>query len=190
MSDLWYQPGAQAKDLAIDTCTIFHARVGVWMMAFCFRRKTDGKIERRVVGVNPNGDFQADRQAWGLKRVHAGRWQISPSIQTIDRVRDKSAPEGYRDIETWHETPAINGVPEDEPWCVVGAFRCADLLQAREQDVIDAAIDWAGARKYTTQSDVGEKAEALYQCVQRLEGTAGFSSFGRMMQRFERRGRQ
>lgn len=127
MSDLWYRARANAKDLAVGECTIFCARPGLWMLAFCFRRKTDGKSERRVIGIEPNGEFQQSRQSWGLKRVEAGKWQVSPSIQTIDRVPDESKTPPWRDEETWHETPAINGVPEDEPWCVVGAFACRSV---------------------------------------------------------------
>lgn len=127
MSDLWYCPDAQPKDLAVGTCTIFLARPGVWMLAFCFRRKTDGETERRVVGIEPNGEYRASRQSWGLKRVEAGKWQVAPSIQTIDRVPVEGTNPPWKDIETWHETPAINGVPEDEAWCVVGAFKCGNV---------------------------------------------------------------
>lgn len=130
MSDLWYRARTDSKNLGINECTIFLARPGVWMMGFCFRRKTDGKIEKRVIGVEPNGEFRKERLSWGLKRIEAGRWQVSPSIQCVDRVRDKESRAGYRDIETWHETPTINGVPEEEPWCAVGAFACAGTIDA------------------------------------------------------------
>jgi len=123
MSDLWYRPRADVKELQVDECTIYLGRPGLWLLAWRFRRKTDGKPERRVIPVSPNEGPQAG-PTWGLKRIEAGRWQISPSIQCIDRVVADDDPKNYKDVETWHETPAINGVPEDEPWCTVGAFLC------------------------------------------------------------------
>lgn len=101
--------------LAIGECCIFnHAAAGhppVWIMAWRFTRTTDGKPEVRHLPVNPNGDHVLGG-AWGLRPLGGGRWQIAPSIRCLEQRGDAPGEE----IETWHETPVIEGVPDDEPW--------------------------------------------------------------------------
>ena len=63
----------------------------------------------------------AAEHSWGLRRAGPGRWQVEPSIKCLDRIRDPADPTKSKEIEVWHETPAVVDVPEDEPWSVAAA---------------------------------------------------------------------
>lgn len=110
------------SNLQPGECTIYQppGSEGHWYMRFCFYRTTDGKPEIRLLPVNPNGGPEKQHHSWGLKRTAIpGRWQIAPSIQCLEQRRHPDFPddpEKYVRIETWHQTPAIVGVPDSEPW--------------------------------------------------------------------------
>jgi hypothetical protein len=88
-------------------------------MRWRFYRTTDGKTETRLIPVNPNGGPEDTHHSWGLTRVGPGRWQVAPSIQCLERRPHPNHPGDrtkYIQVETWHRTPAIVGVPDTEPW--------------------------------------------------------------------------
>ncbi len=128
MSELRYRSDLgeqQLSQLRENECTIFK-KAQWWILAFCFRRTTDGKTEYRVVPVTPGGDPTPGVPTggwgtWGLRPVPgaAGRWQITPSLACMVRIHDPVDPSKHIDIEVWHQTPAIIEVPDGEPWTTV-----------------------------------------------------------------------
>lgn len=123
MSELRYRVGLGAPNvhpdnfgLEVGECCVFnHAATGkpaIWIMAFRFIRSTDGKPETRHIPAAPGLPYAGGSAPWGLERAGANRWQISPSIQCWERVGGRDG----KDVELWHETPAIVNVPEGEPW--------------------------------------------------------------------------
>jgi len=121
MRDLQYRVGIGFKtELEVGECTIYRhdastPEAPVWIFAFRFTRNTDGKPETRRLPINPGTDAPGDpSRGWGLKRVSAGRWQVTPSIKCLERV---VGDDGKKvDVETWHDNVEIVGVPDDEPW--------------------------------------------------------------------------
>jgi len=111
--------GVTAKKLAENECTIFRGHgpgEGPWMLRFCFRRVTDGKLESRAIPVYPNADQQSG--GWGLKRVDGG-WQVAPSIACSNREPDGDFQDDRskdKVTEVWHQTPLLVEVPDGEPW--------------------------------------------------------------------------
>ena len=119
MSELRYRKDVARGDLQENECTIAPVGNGLAMMTYCFRRVTDGKLERRTLPVHPNGDAGDTEHSWGLRPVDpkgSGRWQIAPSIRCMERIRDSADPKKDIDVEVWHETPTIINVPDGEPW--------------------------------------------------------------------------
>ena len=116
MSELLYVVGGARETLQLGQCYIREGSSERWFMVFSFVRTTDGKTEQRTIPVNPNGDALTTEKGWGLKRIGHDRWQISPSIKCSDRIPDPADLEKDIDVEVWHETPAIAGVPNTEPW--------------------------------------------------------------------------
>jgi hypothetical protein len=126
--NLAYRSGAMPDDLAIDECTIRHARdttTGVtwWLLWFYVRRDTDGEPEVFAVPVNPGGGFAESGlpggRTWGLTRSLPGVWQVSPSINVLD-VDDRQVHMGVQPGKSslWHQTPTLLNVPAGEPWMV------------------------------------------------------------------------
>jgi hypothetical protein len=113
VSDLLYRAGVLRADLGESECTIA-GQGGPWLLSFCFRRKTDSKLETRVIPVNPNGVQGGPFRAWALTKVGPGRWQLFPSIKCLEQDADG------KDIETWHEQPCLIEVPDDEVWTHAG----------------------------------------------------------------------
>jgi len=115
MSELQYRAGVNRNELKAGECVIFRSGDdGPWLFAFSFVRLTDGKPEIRIIPVTPNGEAQPlPHHTWGLQRAGSSRWQITPSIKCLDRVPN---PQKDMEVEVWHETPAIVGVPDTEPW--------------------------------------------------------------------------
>jgi hypothetical protein len=108
------------SDLALDECTIRSTRNAegrAWWQLWTYVLRADtGEPFYVGVPVNPNGPYvevgPSGRRTWGLTRVAANEWQVSPSI---DVVGDE-LPGGGRKPSPWHQTPAIVGVPEGERW--------------------------------------------------------------------------
>jgi hypothetical protein len=125
MTDLRYVPGASHDGgvtkhaLADNECTIFcsggDARFK-WYLRICYRQKTDGELAECAVPVFPNADAPEGKPGWGLKRVKDGCWQVSPSIKITTSRPDPSDPSRQQEVELWHETPVVVGVPEEERW--------------------------------------------------------------------------
>lgn len=125
MSELRYVPdashdgGVHRLSLEENECTIFRSDGDPrfrWHLRIRHRRKNDGRLTDTAVPVFPNEDAPKNKPGWGLKRVEAGRWQVSPSILVSTREPDPNDPSKHRDVELWHETPAIVGVPDGERW--------------------------------------------------------------------------
>jgi hypothetical protein len=114
-----YSAGIGPDVLAPGECAIGKDENGTWL-AFSFTRTTDGKPEtRRIpihVGGPPTHNVEGKGGAWGFTRVSPGVWQVSPSIQCLEQRRDPNDPTKHVDVETWHETPQVVDVPENEPW--------------------------------------------------------------------------
>jgi hypothetical protein len=120
---LVYRPVA-IGDLAESECVIRSTRDSkgrVWWQLWAWvRRAGSGELFYVGVPVNPNGPYlesgPSGRRTWGLTRVDASDWQVSPSI---DVVGDE-LPDGTRGPSLWHETPRIVRVPDGERW-ITGA---------------------------------------------------------------------
>lgn len=127
---LKYRSHAQIEDLAVGECTMHRASNSGpgrwWMLWFHVLRDSDGQPETFAVPVNPRGaysDAGPGGRTWGLTLPDASQypaaggtfnWQISPSINVLN---DRDAIDGTHDQPSlWHQTPAIVGVPFDEPW--------------------------------------------------------------------------
>jgi hypothetical protein len=127
---LKYKSHAMIEDLAIGECTLHRASgsgaARWWQLWFHVLRDSDGQPETFCVPVNPGGEFSESGpggRTWGLTCPDASQyeiapgtrnWQISPSINVLD---DRDAAAGTHEHPSlWHQTPALVGVPIDEPW--------------------------------------------------------------------------
>lgn len=130
MTILRYKPHARIDNLAVGECTLHRASnsgaARWWLLWFHVLRDNDGVPETFAVPVNPGGTYLENGpggKTWGLQQPEASpyeiaqgtrNWQISPSINVLD---DRDAVAGTHQYPSlWHQTPAIVGVPEDEPW--------------------------------------------------------------------------
>lgn len=122
--NLTYRAHALIEDLQPGECTVHRAGLATgarwWNLWFYVARETDGVLEDYVVPINPGGGYVENGpggRTWGLTKTAAGIWQVSPSIDVKQDSRDShpgtSSPQGR---SAWHQTPAIVGVPDGEPW--------------------------------------------------------------------------
>lgn len=111
-----YSAGVAPDVLSPGECAIGKsAPGGTVYLAFCFTRVTDGKPETRRIPIHVGGT--PDNDGWGFTLVVPGVWQVTPSIKCSERLHnDPSDSAKYEDVEVWHETPQVVGVPDDEPW--------------------------------------------------------------------------
>jgi hypothetical protein len=128
MTELRYRAHADPTDLAPGECTIrsaahYDGRAGRWwMLWFCVLRESDGQPEVDAVAVAPGGVYceqGVGGRTWGFKHDGPGRWQVSPSIHVLeqDPTVPQPGPDGKPVMRTaWHQTPAVVGVPDGEPW--------------------------------------------------------------------------
>lgn len=119
--NLLYRAKCTVDDLEIGQCTIHRATNAQaarwWLLWFYANRETDGQPEWFGVPVSPGGVYTENGpggRTWGLQRTGVGIWQVSPSINVLDDRDAAAGPQKYRSI--WHQTPALMGVPDDEPW--------------------------------------------------------------------------
>ena len=117
---LLYKSHAMIGDLAVGECTMHRASgsraARWWQLWFLALRETDGQPENFCVPMNPNGHYLENGpsgRTWGLTKIGAGLWQVSPSI---DVGGDRNARTNAVGPSLWHQTPQIVGVPDAEPW--------------------------------------------------------------------------
>lgn len=111
------------EDLAIGECTVRPTRAPnggalYWRLWFLAARETDGVPEMFGVPLNPNGAYTENApggKTWGLTKTSPGTWQIAPSINVLES-RVLHPGEHPTEVSVWHQTPAIVGVPDGEPW--------------------------------------------------------------------------
>lgn len=101
---LTYRADLEIDELGLDECRVVPSKLTPLAWVLCFHVATTDDHEQTFrVPVNPGGDH-VERgplgRTWGLSRVDASTWRVSPSI----------------DFGTWHQTLTIVGVPEDVEW--------------------------------------------------------------------------
>lgn len=108
------------EDLLVGECTMHRAVTAsgerYWHMWFRVNRETDGLAFDFVVPMNVNGSFTENGvggKTWGLLR-NGELWQVLPSINVVNT--GELHPGEHALPSLWHQTPAIEGVPADEPW--------------------------------------------------------------------------
>lgn len=115
MSNLQYRAGVHPNDLQPGECVVrpcSDARGRFWWLTLAFTRRDAGERDWVGVPVTPRGPGDKTfRLTWGLTEVGGGVWQISPSIRTTEKI-------GGAEVEIYHETPRIVGVPATEPWAM------------------------------------------------------------------------
>lgn len=120
MTELTYRSNAHVDDLALNECTMRACEdkdVRYWHLWFYVARESDGAPEHFCVPMNPGGSFLENGpggKTWGLMRTAPGTWQVSPSINVLATKQIHPGP--HEEASLWHQTPALIGVPDDEPW--------------------------------------------------------------------------
>ncbi len=123
--NLNFKPFMAIEALLANDCTIHRAadaKARWWLLWFYVARETDGVLESFAVPVNPNGPYTESGpggRTWGLTRTGGGVWQISPSINVLNSGERHPGPHPSLP-SLWHQTPAIVGVSDNEPW-ITGA---------------------------------------------------------------------
>jgi hypothetical protein len=123
--DLTYRSGAGVEDLQLNECVMRTAVLAdgttrFWHLWFLVARATDNQPEAFCVPMAPNGPYTENGpggRTWGLGPAGPGRWQVSPSINVLV-TREAHPGEKPDEVSLWHQTPAIIGVPTDEPWAI------------------------------------------------------------------------
>ena len=132
---LRYRSRVTVDDLALNECTIHRASSSGaarwWLLWFYVTRDSDGQPEHFCVPVNPRGPYIESGpggRTWGLNMPPAtpydigpgtSNWQVSPSINVL--ANGDAAAHGTPVGSIWHQTPAILGVPVNEPWATGAA---------------------------------------------------------------------
>ena len=125
MTELQYKPHAQIEDLSPGECAIRRCRnnegVEWWNLWFYVARDNDGVLEDFDVPINPGGSYTESGpggKTWALTKTGPGRWQVAPSINVLNTENGTEMQTGPHPTlpSLWHKTPAIIGVPDDEPW--------------------------------------------------------------------------
>lgn len=125
MYELHYRPmSLMADELREDECLVHRAmREGAryWLFWWRTRRQTDGALELFCVPILPHEGYSEagpGGRSWGVMRVGAGRWALSPSVNVLDDQGGRQTVAGFAPTacSLWHQTPIFTGVPEDEPW--------------------------------------------------------------------------
>ncbi len=121
--ELRYRSPDRIVELCAGECTVRGTAAGArcWWQLWCRVRYDDGSEHFVGVPVIPHGAYHengAGGRTWGLTRVGPGRWQVSPSIDVLsdDDARRLKVGQPRRDQSLWHQTPALVGVPDGEPW--------------------------------------------------------------------------
>ncbi len=124
-SDVSYEVllGSDSTLASGECCVVRRDETDAWRLGFCYTRESDGKIEVRIIPVNPNGPAGGgpDSHSWGLN-LKDGRWAITPSINCLDFVWGEDGKPRRGDdgkpiqIEVWHKNAVIVGVPDGESW--------------------------------------------------------------------------
>jgi hypothetical protein len=120
MTVLNYKPHAQIEDLAVGECTVHScaAANGLrwWQLWFRVEREDNGQPADFVVPIAPHGSLTESGpggKTWGVTRVGAGLWQVSPSINVL---AGEVVAGAHPEPSIWHRTPQIDGVPDSEHW--------------------------------------------------------------------------
>ena len=128
--DLVYKYGATKDELQLGECIVYRNgdASAPWLLAFCFQRTTDGKLETRIIPVNPGGapGGGPHQHSWGLKWSAHNRWQCRPSIACSEWIpgpdgKPLLSPDGKpQGVSVWHEVVDVTAVPDGEDWAQEG----------------------------------------------------------------------